>query len=74
MSQDIALPGSHFPLRLIEIDDVVGVGIDARGVLDALGEVCPMALQEGIKVALGSPVAESMTRVPSVLLCKAVPR
>ena len=44
------------PCRLIEIDDVVGVGIDARGVLTELREVYAMSLQEGIKVRLRSPV------------------
>src|SRR6266516_4228600 len=32
------------------------MGIDARGVLAELREVCSMPLQEGIKVCLGSPV------------------
>src|SRR6266567_1348189 len=47
---------SFIPCRLIEIDDVVDVGIDLRGVLAELREVCSMPLQESIKVRLGSPV------------------
>src|SRR6266700_346035 len=47
---------SFVPCRLIEIHDIVDVGIDLRGVLAELRKVCSMPLQEGIKVRLGSPV------------------
>ena len=51
-----SVPCQLTPCWLIEIDDVVGMGIDARGVLAELRELCSMPLQEGIKVCLGSPV------------------
>lgn len=60
-------------VTLIDVDNLIGMGVDTGGVLAELPKVGAVPLQESVKVRLVRQCAKLMTRLPSVLLCKAVP-